>query len=112
LLPLPLPTSPPHTLSSLFSFAPHIHPCSFPLLFHSLIGKDEQEGNSPSWFNQLEAKQVLHYIRELMQLRRNRLTADQIGVITPYNKQVQKLRTLLKKDYEGVEVRENIRRIH
>ncbi len=29
-----------------------------PLLFHGLVGKDEREGNSPSWFNELEAKQV------------------------------------------------------
>jgi hypothetical protein len=29
-----------------------------PLLFHSIVGKDEREGNSPSWFNVLECKQV------------------------------------------------------
>ena len=75
------------------------------MLFHSLIGKDEQEGNSPSWFNQLEAKQVVEYVTKLMQIRRNRVTANQIGVITPYNKQVQKLRVLLEaKGYGGVEV--------
>lgn len=31
---------------------------SVPLLFHGMAGKDEREGNSPSWFNALEAKQV------------------------------------------------------
>ncbi|KAF6260076.1 hypothetical protein COO60DRAFT_1700525 [Scenedesmus sp. NREL 46B-D3] len=29
-----------------------------PLLFHSIVGKDEREGNSPSWFNIQECKQA------------------------------------------------------
>jgi helicase MOV-10 len=29
-----------------------------PLLFDSVVGKDEREGNSPSWFNVQECKQV------------------------------------------------------
>jgi helicase MOV-10 len=29
-----------------------------PMLFHSIVGKDEREGNSPSWFNVQECKQV------------------------------------------------------
>lgn len=37
-------------------------PCRFPLLFHSIVGKDEREEQSPSWFNVQEAKLVLHYI--------------------------------------------------
>ena len=29
-----------------------------PMLFHGMVGKDEREGNSPSWFNADEAMQV------------------------------------------------------
>ena len=30
----------------------------FPLIFHGLESEDMQEGNSPSWFNPIEALQV------------------------------------------------------
>jgi helicase MOV-10 len=30
----------------------------FPLIFHGVEGRDEREGNSPSWFNAVEASQV------------------------------------------------------
>lgn len=36
--------------------------CRFPLLFHSIVGKDEQELQSPSWFNVQEAKLVVTYV--------------------------------------------------
>lgn len=36
--------------------------CRFPMLFHSIVGKDEQELQSPSWFNVHEAKLVLKYV--------------------------------------------------
>jgi helicase MOV-10 len=29
----------------------------FPILFHGVEGKDEREGNSPSWFNPTEVRQ-------------------------------------------------------
>lgn len=32
--------------------------CSLPMLFHNLVGADEREATSPSWFNTSEAKQV------------------------------------------------------
>ncbi len=32
---------------------------SFPIIFHAVVGKDEREASSPSWFNQMEAKLVL-----------------------------------------------------
>ena len=50
LLPCPsLPAPPP------FSLRP---PPRVPLLFHHLVGRDEQEQSSPSWYNLDEAKQV------------------------------------------------------
>lgn len=32
------------------------------MIFHSIVGQDEREQSSPSWFNIMEAKLVLHYI--------------------------------------------------
>ena len=41
-----------------------------------------------------------------MSIRRNRVTANQIAVITPYRRQVQRIQTLLRaKGYGSVQVR-------
>jgi helicase MOV-10 len=67
-----------------------------PMLFHAVEGKDERESSSPSWFNADEAALVLSYVNLLVRdTRRNPVQPRDIGVISPYNKQVQKIRTLL-----------------
>lgn len=50
---------------------------------------------------------MLDYVRKLMEKRgRSRVTAHDIGIITPYKKQVQKIKVLLRaKGYEAVQVR-------
>ncbi|MEW5312365.1 MAG: hypothetical protein WDW38_004006 [Sanguina aurantia] len=69
---------------------------TFPLLFHAVVGEDTREGTSPSWFNVLEAKLVLDYVLKLKAKRGGQpVVDDDIGVITPYRKQVQRIRTLL-----------------
>jgi helicase MOV-10 len=45
----------------------------FPVLFHGIVGRDEREGNSPSWFNPDEALAVWRHIESLM-VERRRLT--------------------------------------
>ena len=40
-----------------------VNACRFPMLFHSIVGKDEQEQQSPSWFNIQEAKLVVKYVQ-------------------------------------------------
>ena len=42
---------------------------NMPLIFHGIEGKDDREGNSPSWFNADEAIQVLRYIESLLRMR-------------------------------------------
>lgn len=59
--------------------------CNGPVIVHGIIGEDSQDPNSPSWFNPHEAFQVLLYFTRLM---KSGLSADEIGIITPYSSQV------------------------
>jgi superfamily I DNA and/or RNA helicase len=72
-------------------------PGGFPLLFRGVEGLDERESNSPSWFNAIEAATVLDLVRSALEPRRAALKPKDIGVISPYAKQVQKIRRLLEK---------------
>ncbi|XP_011840998.1 PREDICTED: putative helicase Mov10l1 [Mandrillus leucophaeus] len=61
----------------------------FPLIFHGVRGSEAREGKSPSWFNPAEAVQVLRYCCLLAQSISSQVSASDIGVITPYRKQVR-----------------------
>ena len=52
-------------------------------------GEDLREGNSPSWFNPVEAVQVVKYLQSLRSDNNFPLKLTDIGVITPYRKQVR-----------------------
>ena len=45
---------------------------NFPIVFHSITGKDEREASSPSFFNRDEASQVKVYVEMLRADRRFR----------------------------------------
>ncbi|KAF4522570.1 hypothetical protein B566_EDAN012861 [Ephemera danica] len=64
------------------------------LVFHGVRGVCNREEDSPSWYNDIELYQAAKYIATLY---RKGVPHNQIGVISPYNKQVQKMRTLLCK---------------
>ena len=51
-------------------------------------GEDMREGNSPSWFNPQEAVLVMKYLQSVVNNGFYALTFDDIGIITPYRKQV------------------------
>ncbi|KAL8595223.1 hypothetical protein ACOMHN_043376 [Nucella lapillus] len=71
-----------------------------PLIFHAVIGEDMQEASSPSFFNPFEVRQVMHYVERLVNQTSPRgvpITQDHIGIISPYSKQVQKIRGELKR---------------
>ncbi|ESK92561.1 rna helicase [Moniliophthora roreri MCA 2997] len=70
----------------------------FPLIFHGIVGKDQREESSPSFFNIDEATQVKKYCMGLFADRRNTIKPEHIAVITPYHAQRLKVLNLLYKD--------------
>jgi helicase MOV-10 len=74
----------------------HLEVQGFPMIFSGVLGKDEREGSSPSWFNLHEVEEVLKYVKLLLTTRRNPLTPDNIGIISPYQQQVQKIKKALR----------------
>ena len=95
---------------------------NFPVLFHGIIGRDEREASSPSFFNIDEASRVKKYCLELMDDRRLRLSKmiriililqvlrllmpepEHIGVITPYHAQRCKIGAILTGKLHGIKV--------
>ncbi|XP_036198908.1 helicase MOV-10 isoform X2 [Myotis myotis] len=82
----------------------------FPIIFHGVMGKDEREGNSPSFFNPEEAATVTSYLKQLLisssKKGKGRLSPRNVGVISPYRKQVEKIRnciTRLDKQLRGLD---------
>ncbi|KAJ7636868.1 P-loop containing nucleoside triphosphate hydrolase protein [Roridomyces roridus] len=70
----------------------------FPLIFHGIMGKDDREGSSPSFFNVSEASLVKKYVMSLVGDRKARIRPEEIGIITPYHAQRCKIMDLLYRD--------------
>lgn len=62
------------------------------MIFHGVMGKDEREANSPSFFNVSEIEVLVDYLTKLMETQGKKglpkLSAKDIGIIAPYRKQV------------------------
>jgi hypothetical protein len=83
----------------------HLPKPGFPVVFHALNGDNLREGNSPSWFNPEEAQQVVEYVNLLMKETRPPLRQEDIGIITPYARQAQKIRlALATQDVRNIKV--------
>ncbi|KAG2145172.1 RNA helicase [Suillus clintonianus] len=76
----------------------------FPIIFHSISGKDDREASSPSFFNIDEVTQVRKYIDQLRDDRQVRVAHNEIGVITPYHAQCVKIRKRLSGVADEVKV--------
>ena len=64
-------------------------PCAgFPLIFHGIVGDNVRESNSPSYYNPQEAMKVVTYVDQLLKDETLKLELKDIGVVTPYRKQV------------------------
>ncbi|KAL1500036.1 hypothetical protein AB1Y20_012713 [Prymnesium parvum] len=91
------PMAPNEQVTSLQGWAKRDTKASFPMLFCGLEGgREEQEGDSPSYFNRHEASTILVLISDLLNSMKSELRQEEIGVITPFYKQTQKLRMLLR----------------
>lgn len=64
-----------------------------PLVFNAIKGKDRREYATPSWFNPNEAIACISYVNRLY---RAGLTPGQLGIITPYRRQIDKLNVLFE----------------
>ncbi|XP_028308972.1 putative helicase mov-10-B.1 isoform X2 [Gouania willdenowi] len=74
----------------------HLPKKGFPLIFHSVSGVEEKEASSNSIFNTAEKDMIISYVKKLLQTLDN-ISPQDIGIITPYRKQVQKIQ-------EGLEI--------
>uniref|UniRef100_A0A8C5DLP8 RNA helicase n=1 Tax=Gouania willdenowi TaxID=441366 RepID=A0A8C5DLP8_GOUWI len=78
----------------------HLPKKGFPVIFHGVMGKDEREANSPSFFNVSEVVVLVDYLTKLMDTQGKKgipkLSARDIGIIAPYRKQVEKIQKALK----------------
>lgn len=66
---------------------------SHPLVFHGVKGRDRREYLNPSWFNPNEACQCLSYTNRLYSAG---LKPEQLGIITPYRRQIDKINLLFE----------------
>ncbi|NXH37223.1 SDE3 helicase, partial [Myiagra hebetior] len=68
----------------------------FPIIFHGVCGEDQREAKSPSFFNTAEIEVLVHYLKKLLQIRGKgscpTVSPKEIGIISPYRKQVEKIR--------------------
>ncbi|XP_075394590.1 RNA helicase Mov10l1-like [Tenrec ecaudatus] len=85
----------PHIVNSLLSWE-KLPRKGFPLIFHGVKATESREGRSTSRFNIAEVVQVARYCGLLTRGATRRLSQKDIGVITPYQKQVEKIRILLQ----------------
>ena len=80
---------------------PGLPKLGFPMLFHGIVGQDLREERSPSFFNLEEVCTVVEYIEDLLSTREFGIRVQQeIGVISPYRRQVQ-IREKLKSKQLG-----------
>ena len=65
----------------------------FPIIFDAVQGMDIQEPDNPSWCNLAEVLTCTKYLLQLYQIG---LKEDDIGIITPYRKQAEKIRRFVE----------------
>ncbi|XP_043952252.1 putative helicase mov-10-B.1 isoform X2 [Gambusia affinis] len=78
----------------------------FPLMFHGVAGMKEQDLNSPSVYNMAEVDVLKDYLKSLIKYRRrnglDKIGPKEIGIVTPYTKQVEKINAAFHKDKDLV----------
>ncbi|NXL99132.1 SDE3 helicase, partial [Tyrannus savana] len=68
----------------------------FPIIFHGVCGENQREEKNPSFFNTSEIEVVVDYLKKLLQSQGKKgcptVSPKEIGIISPYRKQVEKIR--------------------
>ena len=64
-----------------------------PVLFQHVEGVEGRDQNSPSWFNQTEIDKVKEIILDILQ--KKLANSNDIGIISPYRKQCDKIKQML-----------------
>lgn len=83
----------------------HLPVKGFPVMFHAVSGENLRESNSPSWFNPQEVELVASYVTYLVRDSRPPISPDDIGIVTPYARQAQKIQLALSiLNFVGVKV--------
>lgn len=80
---------------------------AFPIIMHSVVGVTRMDRQCLSSFNKEEARCVLHYIQKILSdgINDRQIREEDIGVVTPYSKQVSYLRHGCRNyGWENVEV--------
>ena len=57
------------------------------MIFHGLVGDDQREEKSPSYFNPEECSMVVQYVKDLLDESKGiarKVKAKEIGIISPY----------------------------
>ncbi|XP_074536757.1 putative helicase mov-10-B.2 [Halichoeres trimaculatus] len=79
----------------------------FPVVFHGVAGSDESDANCTSVYNTAEVEVMKKYLKALIShLEKKGVTEigpNQIGIITPYTKQVEKIQEALRTDKDLME---------
>lgn len=79
---------------------------SVPIIFHNVVGKECRDPDSPSVYNIEELRIVQQYVVDMLAHESLGLRSSDVGVITPYTKQLQTLQKQfdsLGPDFSGVE---------
>eukprot|EP00004_Rigifila_ramosa_P016804 TRINITY_DN4025_c0_g1_i5.p1 TRINITY_DN4025_c0_g1~~TRINITY_DN4025_c0_g1_i5.p1 ORF type:complete len:1206 (-),score=229.83 TRINITY_DN4025_c0_g1_i5:18-3293(-) len=83
--------------SDRFCGLPWLKRPGMPIIFHHVAGVECQDEDSPSWFNPQEIDTAYAYLDRLTTNSRIHVSADQVGFITPYRKQVEKMQNKVKR---------------
>ncbi|XP_077581896.1 putative helicase mov-10-B.1 [Stigmatopora nigra] len=79
----------------------HLEKQDFPVIFHGVMGLDEREASSPSFFNRAEIQVLMNYVEKLLRTGGKKgvgkIAPKDIGIIAPYRKQVLKIHQALNK---------------
>ncbi len=69
---------------------------NMPFIFMGLQGEQRHDCDSPSYYNIAEAEKAITIVESLLRSKTVTVTAQDLGILAPYRKQVRKLRLMLR----------------